>query len=110
MPSGYHRITAMFPMERLERVKSALQKARVRGLSVSEVKGYGEYRDYFARDWLDVHARVEILIGTERCQEIVDALLEAASTGSVGDGILSVMPVESVWRIRSRARVDPTEL
>ncbi len=110
MTHDYRKVTAILPIDQLERVESALQDIQVRGVSVSRVKGYGEYTDFFARDWLADYARLEIFTGVERAQQIVDAILAAASTGTEGDGIVAVLPVERVWRIRSRAPVPPEEL
>ena len=41
---------------------------------------------------------------------VVDVILDSASTGTPGDGIVAVVPLENVWRVRSRALADPDEL
>jgi nitrogen regulatory protein P-II 1 len=107
---SYRKVTAIVRIEDLERVEKALQDLRVSGVTVTRVKGYGEYKDFFECDWLGAYARLELFTGEERVSRVVDAILSVASTGTAGDGIVSVLPVERVWRIRSRAPVPPEEL
>ncbi len=110
MAHEYRKVTAIVRIDQLERVENALRDARVNGLSVTRVKGYGEYTDFFRGDWLSDYARIDIFTAAERAQQIVDAILAAASTGTAGDGIVSVLPVERVWRIRTRAPAPTEEL
>jgi len=99
----FRKVTAILRIDRLEAVEKALQDIQIRGLSVTRVKGYGEYVDLYARDWMTEHARVEIFTAESHAQRIVDTICSAASTGTRGDGIVSVLPVERVWLIRTRA-------
>lgn len=110
MVNEYRLVIAIVRMGQLTRVERALRDLPVSGVSVTRVKGYGEYKDFFAADWFAEHARLEIFTGAERAQEIVDAILAAASSGTPGDGIVGVLPVECVWRIRSRAQARAEEL
>lgn len=103
----FRKVTAIFRIERLSAVEKALQEIKVRGVSVTRVKGYGEYVDPYARDWMTDHARVEIFAAAEETNGIVEAISAAASTGTRGDGIVGVLPVERVVRIRTRDA--PTE-
>lgn len=103
MDSAYVKVTAIVRLERVVRVEAALQDIHVSGVSVSRVKGYGEYADFFARDWMDQYARFEIFTSAEHGDRIVQAILAAASSETRGDGIVCLSPVEQVWRVRSRA-------
>ena len=76
---------------------------------MTHVKGYGEYADFFARDWMSEHVRLEIFIHRQRVDGILEAIFRGASTGGKGDGIVAVLPVESVFRIRDRAAADPDD-
>lgn len=107
---GFRKITAIVRVDRLEEVEKALQEIHVGGVSVTRVKGYGEYADFFARDWMTQYARAEIFTTEPRVSRIVEAILAAASTGSRGDGIVSVLPVEQVWRVRTRTLAGPGDL
>jgi len=99
----YRKVTAIFRIERLECVERALQDVQVRGVSVTRVKGYGEYVDPYARDWMTEHARIEIFTPAAQAPRIVEAISCAACTGTRGDGIVCVLPVESLRQIRTRA-------
>jgi nitrogen regulatory protein P-II 1 len=96
------RVTAIIRSNALEKVEKDLQALGVPGMSVSKVKGYGEYADFFSPNWMVTHVRVEVLIGQHRVDEIVRQIMDAAHTGMEGDGIVAVSPVESVYSIRTR--------
>lgn len=103
---GFRKITAIIQHDSLEKVEKALQELHVPGVSVSRVKGYGEYANFYAQDWMLTHTRVEVFIGEERAKEIAEAIMDAAHTGLDGDGIVAVMPVESVYHIRTRQKCE----
>lgn len=110
MDTPFVKVNAIVRLETVERVQAALQGIHVRGVSVTRVKGYGEYVDFFARDWMDTHARFEIFTAAERSQQIVDAILAAASSGTRGDGLVCVLPVREIWRVRTRAPATPDQI
>lgn len=110
MKTPFVKVNAIVRLESVERVEAALQAVQVRGVSVTRVDGYGEYVDFFARDWMASHARFEVFTSAERAPAIVDAILAAASSGTRGDGIVCVVPVEQVWRVRSRSLASPQDL
>ena len=58
----YRKVTAIIRRDVLEKVELKLQEMGVRGISVTRVKGYGEYLDFYFRDWLVSLARIEIFI------------------------------------------------
>lgn len=110
MATKYRKVTAIVRVDRLEHVEKALQDLHVSGVSVSQVKGYGEYADFFARDWMSPYAHVEIFTSAEHAERISGAVLRAASTGTRGDGIVAVEAVESVLRIRSSSPIPQDEI
>jgi len=110
MTSPYAKVTAIVRIEDADRVKAALKGIDVKGVTYSKVKGYGEYVDHFARDGMDQYARLEVFTSTVRAGSVVEAILGAASSGTPGDGILCVLPVDQVWRVRSRTLTPPDEL
>ena len=105
----FRKVTAIVQCSALEAVERSLQQADVKGVTVTRVKGYGEYADFFARDWMSEHVRLEIFTHRQRVDGILEAIFRAASTGTKGDGIVAVLPVESVFRIRDRAAADPDD-
>lgn len=101
------KITAIVPADRLEDVENGL-KGLTPGLSVDHVKGYGEYANFFTRDWTSRHARIEIVAEGAKAKRIVDAILQIAHTGAEGDGIVYVVPIEETYRIRDQHREHST--
>ncbi len=87
----------------LETVEEALVKANIRGISVTAVKGYGDYKNFFKPDWKVPYSRIEIF--TARAQEVADIIVESAHTGMAGDGIVAISPVDKLVRIRDRREV-----
>ena len=59
---------------------------------------------------MDRHARVEVFCELGRVEKIVATIMEAASTGLAGDGIVAVLPVERVFRIRTKTLAAPSEI
>lgn len=104
------KVTAIVRVDVLEAVERRLQELRVPGLTVTKVKGYGEYVNFFTRDRMTEHARIEIFLRRQRADEVARAIVDAAHTGGAGDGIVVVLPVESIYRIRSRAVASSDEL
>lgn len=102
----FRRVTAIIRPGVLERVEEALQALGVPGVSVTKVKGYGEYADFFTPDWMLTHVRVEVFIGRHRAEEVANTIMNAAHTGMLGDGIVAISPVESVYHIRTREKCE----
>lgn len=97
----WKRIVAIIRKTTLETVEQRLRQIGVRGITVSPVKGYGEYANLCKNDWLVSNARIEIYAESAAVDAIVAALLETAQSGSEGDGLVAVMPVERLYRIRT---------
>ncbi len=98
----WKKIVAIIRTDKLEEVESHLKEIRVRGISVTRGKGYGEYANFFTPDWLVTHARLEIFCKASRTDEIAKVIVEAAHTGMAGDGLVAVIPVERVYSIRTK--------
>jgi nitrogen regulatory protein PII len=75
---------------------------------VTEIKGFGRQRGHtelyrgaeYTIDFVP-KTRLEVAVQSDMVDEVVDAILEAAKTGKVGDGKIFVMPIERVVRIRT---------
>ncbi|HED17455.1 MAG TPA: P-II family nitrogen regulator [Gammaproteobacteria bacterium] len=103
---SFKKITAIIRPDLLNKAEKVLKELGVPGVSVSQVKGYGEYADFYAKDWMVTHARIEVIIDTARAEEIAQAIMDAAHTGLEGDGIVSIVPVEKLYHIRTKAVCD----
>ena len=107
---GYRKITAIIRTSLLKKVEDELRTAKVRGLSISQVKGYGDYADLYRSDWLTTHARIEIFTAKEKVKAIVDTIITAAYTGAPGDGLIAILPVEEIFRIKDRKRAHAPDI
>lgn len=101
------KVEAIVRFSALEGIEEALKEAGISGLTVSPVRGFGEYRNFFRDDWTHRFARVEIF--TTRAEEIADLIAEAAHTGGAGDGLVAIEPVDRVVRIRDRQTIENGE-
>lgn len=101
------KIEAIIRVSALEPVEEALRNAGVSGLTISRVRGFGAYRNYFRDDWTHRYARVEIY--SSRAQEIAGLIIDSAHTGQAGDGIVAIEPVDEVIRIRNRKTISKGE-
>jgi nitrogen regulatory protein P-II 1 len=105
------RIQAIINPHRLDEVKERLNAAGVQGLTVTEVRGFGRQKGHSAmyrgaEYSVDFVPKVEILVvvSDEQAPRIIDAIVKAARTGTIGDGKVFVMPVEDAVRIRTNER------
>jgi nitrogen regulatory protein P-II 1 len=101
-------VSAVIQPHRLDDVKSALEAAGVRGLTVSEASGYGRQRGHTevyrgAEYTIDLvpKVRIDVLVADEDAAGVVDVVVQAAQTGKIGDGKVWVVPVEDVARVRT---------
>ncbi|NOX07898.1 MAG: P-II family nitrogen regulator [Gammaproteobacteria bacterium] len=102
----YRKVTAIIQPSKLEAVEIRLKQISVPGVSVTKVKGYGQVPNFFESDWTSAQARIEIFIAANKVDEVVQAIMEVAYTGIKGDGIIAVLPVESLYHIRSGQLFD----
>jgi nitrogen regulatory protein P-II 1 len=101
-------ITAVIKPFKLEEVREALADCGVTGLTVTEVKGFGRQKGHtelyrgaeYVVDFLP-KVKIEVVVNTEDVDRCVDAIVNVARTGKIGDGKIFVTPVERVVRIRT---------
>jgi nitrogen regulatory protein P-II 1 len=104
-------VTAIVKPFVLEDVKGALEQIGVLGMTISEVQGYGRQKGHtevyrgaeYSVDFVP-KVRVEVLADDALAEKAVDAVVEAARTGKIGDGKVWVTTVESVVRVRTGER------
>jgi nitrogen regulatory protein P-II 1 len=104
-------VTAIIKPFVLDDVKASLERLGVLGMTVSEVQGFGRQKGHtevyrgaeYAVDFVP-KLRVEVLIDDLSADKVVDAVVEAARTGKIGDGKVWVVPVETVVRVRTGER------
>jgi nitrogen regulatory protein P-II 1 len=101
-------VTAIVKPFKLDEVKDALKAAGVQGMTVSEVQGFGRQAGHtevyrgaeYTVDFVP-KVRIDVLVDTEDLQRVLDAIVETARTGKIGDGKVWVTDVARVLRIRT---------
>ena len=93
---------------KLEDVKAAMTEAGVQGMTVTEVRGFGRQKGHketyrgaeYIVDFMP-KVKIEVVVADEDLDKVVDAIVNSARTGQVGDGKIFVSNVEKVIRIRT---------
>ena len=102
------KVEAIIKPFKLDEVKESLSEIGVHGMTVSEVKGFGRtggkkevYRgSAYVVDFVP-KVKLEIIVPEDSVRQVVNAIVEAAKTGRIGDGKIFVTPVDEVIRIRT---------
>ena len=105
------KIEAIVKPFKFDEVKDRLSELGVHGMTVSEVKGFGRsggkrevYRgSEYVVDFVP-KMKIEIVVPTPRVDEVIEAIIESAATGKIGDGKIFVSSVEEAIRIRTGER------
>ena len=105
------RVEAIIKPFKLDEVKEALAQVGVKGMTVTEVKGFGRtggkrevYRgSAYVVDFVP-KVRVDVVVPDSLVPEVLEAIETAARTGRIGDGKIFVTPVEEAIRIRTGER------
>jgi nitrogen regulatory protein P-II 1 len=101
-------ITAVIKPHKLDDVKEALKDAGVQGMTVTESRGFGRQRGHtevyrgaeYQIDFVP-KVQIEIVVDDGIVDRVVDAIMQTARTGQIGDGKIWVTPVEGIHRIRT---------
>ena len=102
------KIEAFIKPFKLDEVKNALAEVHIMGMSVEEVKGFGRQRGHteiyrgneYRVDFLP-KMKIELVVRDEDLDRAIDAIMNAAKTGQVGDGKIFVLAIEEAIRIRT---------
>lgn len=105
------KIEAIIKPFKMEDVKDALSEIGVEGMTVSEVKGFGRQKGHteiyrgseYTVDFLP-KVKFEVIVTEDRVQRAVEAIVQSAKTGKIGDGKVFVLPIEDAIRIRTEER------
>lgn len=105
------KIEAIIKPFKLDEVKEALNEIGIKGITVSEVKGFGRQKGHtelyrgteYVVDFLP-KIKMEIVVKEEMVAKVVETIVAAARTGRIGDGKVFVLSVDEVVRIRTGER------
>lgn len=107
------KIEAIIRPHLLDAVKTALEEAGIKGMTITEIKGYGRQKGHtetyrgseYQIDFVP-KVKIEIVLPLEIVDIAIDAIMKTAKTGKFGDGKIFVIPVEEAIRIRTGERND----
>ena len=105
------KVEAIIKPFKLNEVKDKLNEIGVQGITVTEVKGFGRQKGHtelyrgaeYVVDFLP-KVKMEIVIDDARLEEVVNAIMQTAQTGRIGDGKIFVTNLEEAVRIRTGER------
>ena len=105
------KVEAIIKPFKLEEVKEALANAGVKGLTVSEVKGFGRqkgHKELYRGAEYEIEflpkVKLEVVVSEDELDAVIEAIASSARTGRLGDGKVFVSPIEEVVRIRTGER------
>jgi len=101
-------ITAIIKPFKLDDVREAISEIGVQGITVTEVKGFGRQRGHtelyrgaeYVVDFLP-KVKIEIAVSDELLDQVLEAIINAAGTGKIGDGKIFISDLNEVIRIRT---------
>ena len=102
------KIEAIIKPLKLDEVKEALNSLGIKGMTVTEVKGYGRQKGHteiyrgaeYVVDFIP-KVKMDVVVDDEQVDQVIDTILKVARTGKIGDGKIFVLPVERVIRVRT---------
>lgn len=90
---AFKYVIAVVQPEVVPALEAQLSRIGVGGITLTRVKGFGEYKNFFARDWATDHTKAELFVDEARVGALLDVLQEV--TNAAAPGVVAVMPVES---------------
>ena len=101
-------ITAVIKPFKLDDVREAVAEIGIQGITVTEVKGFGRQRGHtelyrgaeYVVDFLP-KAKIELAVDDDVAEQVIEAIINAARTGKIGDGKMFVTDLEQAIRIRT---------
>jgi len=102
------KVEAIIRHFKLEDVKAAITEVGIHGMTVSEVRGFGRQKGHketyrgaeYIVDFMP-KVKLEVVVGREDLEKLIDAIVRVARTGQVGDGKIFVSNIDQVVRIRT---------
>ena len=102
------KIEAVIRPFKLDEVKEALLEVGIRGMSITEIRGYGRqkgHKETFRGSEYQIEfvpkMKIEVVVDDSIAEKVIDAILRTAKTGQVGDGKIFVSDISDVIRIRT---------
>jgi nitrogen regulatory protein PII len=104
-------VKAIVRPDKVDEVRDALEKIKVSGMTVTDVRGHGRQKGHTAvyrgKEYsvtLLPKVEIEVVVPDEIVDELIQTIIAAARTGEIGDGRVFVLPVEHSYKIRTGER------
>lgn len=102
------KIEAVVKPFKLDEVKEALQEIGIQGITITDVRGFGRQKGHtelyrgaeYVVDFLP-KVKIEVVVEDQMVERVVEAIIQAARTGRIGDGKIFIIPVDEAIRIRT---------
>ncbi len=102
------KIEAIIKPFKLDEVKEALNEIGIKGMTITEVKGYGRQKGHkeiyrgaeYVVDFIP-KIKIEIIVAANQANQVVETIRKSANTGKLGDGKIFITPIEGAIRVRT---------
>jgi nitrogen regulatory protein P-II 1 len=102
------KIEAIIKPFKLDEVKEALNEIGIKGMTITEVKGYGRQKGHkeiyrgaeYVVDFIP-KIKIEIIVAADQANQVVETIRKSANTGKLGDGKIFITPIEGAIRVRT---------
>ncbi len=103
------KVEAIIKPFKLDDVKEKLTEIGVKGMTVTEVNGFGRQKGHteiyrgaeYVVDFIP-KVKIEVIVSDDQVDDVVEAICESAKTGKIGDGKIFIIPIENAIRIRTK--------
>ncbi|KAL3531554.1 hypothetical protein ACH5RR_010876 [Cinchona calisaya] len=115
--ANFYKVEAILRPWRVPQVSSAMLKMGIRGVTISDVRGFGaqgglterQAGSEFSEDKFVAKVKMEIVVSKDQVEAVIEKIIEEARTGEIGDGKIFVLPVADVIRVRTGERGEKAE-
>lgn len=115
--ANFYKVEAILRPWRIQQVSSALLKMGIRGVTVSDVRGFGaqgglterQAGSEFSEDNFVAKVKMEIVVSKDKVEGVIAKIIEEARTGEIGDGKIFLIPISDVIRVRTGERGEEAE-
>ena len=103
-------VIAIVRESQIKTVVSKLYEKNIPGVTITTARGYGEHVNVYSQDITGDNVKVEVFVAEHATRLVVDIIMDAAQTGMEGDGILAVLPVNTMYQVKDKSELGDHQL